>query len=154
MLRAVEADMIGSIKVSDPAMSTSQHQADWRGVLSAAGPYPIEAFNFVREGLSYTADQVHQDPHELAELDRHVSGQQLCLGLRDYAIEQYGLLAPAVLEHWNIHRTDDFGRIVFAMINAGLMSKTDDDTIDDFRGVYDFREAFSPDDLVAAIGSA
>jgi uncharacterized repeat protein (TIGR04138 family) len=154
MLRGVEADMIGPAKVSESTMSTSQHQADWREILNAAGPYPMEAFNFVREGLSYTSDAVHQDPHDLPELDRHVSGQQLCLGLRDYAIDQYGLLAPVVLEHWNIRRTDDFGRIVFAMIDAGLMSKTDDDTIDDFRGVFDFQEAFSPDELVATIGSA
>jgi uncharacterized repeat protein (TIGR04138 family) len=124
-----------------------QQQLDWKRLQSDAGPYPVEAFNFIREGLSFTMHRVHEAPEQLEEHDRHVSGQQLCMGLREYAIDRYGLLAPAVLEHWNITRTDDFGRIVFAMIEHGLMSKTPADCIDDFRGVYDFGEAFSADDL-------
>jgi uncharacterized repeat protein (TIGR04138 family) len=126
-----------------------QEQADWRRILRAAGPYPIEAFNFVREGLSYTARQVHGDPENMPEMDRHVTGQQLCLGLRDYAIEHYGMLAPVVLEHWNIRRTDDFGRIVFSMIDVGWMSRSDEDTMESFRAVFDFDEAFCRDELVA-----
>jgi uncharacterized repeat protein (TIGR04138 family) len=133
-------------------MTSQQETLDWQLMLRKAGPYPIEAFNFVREGLSYTLQQIHDDPDALSEPDRHVSGQQLCLGLRDYAIEAFGLLAPAVLEHWNIHRTDDFGRIVFAMIDSGLMTRTAEDTIEDFRGVFSFDEAFCEDDLVSQIG--
>ncbi|MHC4909703.1 MAG: Minf_1886 family protein [Planctomycetota bacterium] len=127
-------------------------QVDWREVMAKAGPYPIEAFGFVREGLSYTAQRVHDDFEELADAGRHISGQELCMGLRDYAIDQYGMLAPTVLSHWRIRRTDDFGRIVYAMIEAGLMTQTDADSIDDFRAVYDFRDAFSEDELRGAIG--
>ena len=61
-------------------------------------------------------------------------------------------MAPAVLKHWNVKRTDDFGRIVFAMVDAGLMTKTPDDSIEDFRGVFDFTEAFSREALAAGIG--
>ena len=135
-------------------MTEEQQQLDWKQLLAAAGPYPIEAFHFVREGLSFTAQKVHEHPESLAEADRHISGQQLCLGLRDFAIERYGLRAPAVLRHWHITRTDDFGRIVFAMIEENLMSKTDDDTLEDFRAVYDFDEAFSHEELVSRISSA
>jgi len=67
-----------------------------------------------------------------------VSGQQLCLGLRDFAIKQYGLLAKTLLSRWNIKSTEDFGHIVYAMVDAGLMRKNDDDSLDDFRGVFDF----------------
>ncbi|MHC4990228.1 MAG: Minf_1886 family protein [Planctomycetota bacterium] len=133
-------------------MTQQQQELDWKEILRQAGPYPIEAFNFVREGLCYTAQHTHEDFEDLPEADRHISGQQLCLGLRDYAIERYGLLAPTVLFHWHIRRTDDFGRIVFAMINAGLMTKTEDDHLEDFRGVYDFDEAFSEDELAARLG--
>src|SRR5262245_42522031 len=129
--------MAQKTKVAQP-----KKEVDWNKVMSTAGPYPLEAFCFVREGLSYTAEKTHTNARELTDADRHISGQQLCLGLRDYAIERYGLLAPVVLEHWNVRRTDDFGRIVFAMIKEGLMSKTDDDTLDDFRAVYSFDEAF------------
>ena len=69
--------------------------------------------------------------------------QQLCLGLKDHAVRQYGLLARTVLERWGIRATGDFGKIVFAMIDAGLMKKTDDDSLEDFCGVYDFDEAFA-----------
>lgn len=129
-------------------MSTYQQEVEWKRILSSAGPYPLEAFEFVRDGLSFCARKVHGDPESLPELDRHVSGQQLCLGLREFAIERYGLLAPVVLEHWHVRRTDDFGRIVFTMIDAGLMSRTSDDSMEDFRGVYAFDEAFNRDEMI------
>jgi len=138
----------------------SQHQqhakvkeVDWNKVMNAAGPYPMEAFTFVREGLTFTAQRVHPEAEVTPEADRHITGQQLCLGLRDYAIHQYGLMAPVVLDHWHVRRTDDFGRIVFAMITEGLMSKTADDTLDDFRAVYDFDEAFSAGELLSRIAA-
>lgn len=118
----------------------------------AAGPYPMEAFNFVREGLSHTAQRVHGGDDPGVELDRHVSGRELCLGLRDFAVVQYGYLAPTVLRQWRIRRTVDFGRIVFTLIDNGYMSKTDDDTLEDFRGVYDFADEFSDELLRGRMG--
>lgn len=139
-------------------MTQKQHQQesphkeiDWSRLISAAGPYPVEAFDFVREGLGFAADQVHANREAEGVVDRHISGQQLCVGLRDFAIHLYGLMAPTVMEHWNIRRTEDFGRIVFAMIEQGLMSKTPDDTFDDFRAVFAFDEAFSRDEVRARI---
>ena len=134
-------------------MSESQQDLDWKKILSTAGPYPIEAFSFVREGLSYTAQHLHENPEELSEAERHISGQQLCLGLRDFAIEKYGLLVAVVLDHWQVCRTDDFGRIVYAMVEAGLMSKTPSDSLADFREVYDFGEVFSRQEILARIAA-
>ncbi|MSR28004.1 MAG: hypothetical protein EXS03_00295 [Phycisphaerales bacterium] len=122
----------------------------------SAGPYPIEAFEFVRQGLGHTADRVHGDhggedgaqqpsAGALAGMDRHVTGQQLCLGLLEFALDRYGMLAPAVMERWNVQRTEDFGRIVFALIEVGLLHGTPTDRPEDFLGVYDFAEVFSPD---------
>ncbi len=121
---------------------------DLKRMQAAAGPYPLEAFEFVRHGLSHTSGKLHEDRAQTGALesaDRHVTGQQLCIGLLDFAIDRYGLLAPTVLERWNVGRTEDFGRIVFALIDEGLMSRTQDDRIEDFRGVYDFAEVFSAD---------
>ncbi len=134
-------------------MDESLMEFDFSKLLDSAGPYPLEAFSFVRDGLSYTMHRVHENVESLNEPERHVNGQQLCLGLRDFAIEQYGLLAPVVLKHWSIQRTDDFGRIVFAMIEAGLMSSSDSDTLDDFRAVYDFGEAFSEAELLERVSA-
>jgi len=105
------------------------------------GPYPPEAYEFVQRGLSYTVQKIHEaqtDP----EASRHVSGQQLCEGLREFSLKQWGMLARVVLDRWRIHATVDFGRIVFALIEAGQMQKTPEDCIDDFRDVYDFKTSF------------
>jgi len=110
-------------------------------LVSELDRYPLEAFQFVQQGLSYTVQKIHghkRDPRA----SRHVTGQQLCHGLREYALLRWGLLARTVLRRWNIHATLDFGRIVFAMVENGLMQKTEQDTLDDFRDVYDFRTAF------------
>ena len=63
------------------------------------------------------------------------------------------MLAPAVLQHWHIHRTEDFGRIVYAMIEGEALSKTPEDSIEDFAGVYDFDEAFSNAQLAQRLGA-
>lgn len=135
-------------------------EIDWNEILRTAGPYPIEAFAFVREGLGYTVGQVHnpEGANNTAtlsgsddEIDQHVSGQELCMGLRDFAIQQYGMLAGTVLQHWHVNRTDDFGRIVFAMIEHGMMSKNDRDSLEDFQSVFDFKEEFAPDRVLARL---
>ena len=113
-------------------------------VVEECGRYPIEAFDFVREGLNHTVHKTHGDLRSKSEHACHVSGQQLCWGLRNYAVEKYGLLAETVLSHWGIIRTSDFGRIVFAMVDNKLMQKTDDDDIRDFHSVFDFSTAFCP----------
>jgi uncharacterized repeat protein (TIGR04138 family) len=122
---------------------SDQFMHDWKLLREKAGPFPPQAYQFVREGLAHTVKSIHGDTPGLPEEEgRHVSGQQLCMGLRDYALRQYGRLAKMVLGSWNIHETGDFGRIVFAMIEAGLMRKTEEDTPEDFQGVFDFEEAF------------
>jgi len=106
-----------------------------------ASLYPPPAFDFIEEGLRFTVDKIHgqmTDPNAC----RHVSGQQLCEGLRELALTKWGLLARTVLSRWNVTSTLDFGRLVFALIEVGQMQRTDEDTLDDFRNVYDFRKAF------------
>ena len=109
--------------------------------VAAQTRYPLDAFHFVRRGLDYTVHQAHPEPNKLTEQERHVSGAQLSWGLRDFAIEQYGRLARTVLRRWRITRTEDFGRIVFAMVEAGLMQATESDTMRDFDGVFDLEAA-------------
>jgi uncharacterized repeat protein (TIGR04138 family) len=103
--------------------------------LIAADPrYPREAYEFISEALAYTGQMLDQAGH--------VSGQQLCEGTRRLAVERFGYMARTVLESWNVRATDDFGRLVYNMIGADLLRKADDDSIEDFHAIYDFREAF------------
>ena len=115
-------------------------------VVAECGRYPMEAFDFVRHGLNHTVRKIHGDVEREGKPEEscHVSGQQLSWGLRDYAVEKYGLLACAVLTHWGIVRTNDFGRIVFAMVDNKLMQKTEEDDVRDFHNVFEFAEAFKP----------
>jgi uncharacterized repeat protein (TIGR04138 family) len=122
---------------------TLSEQVDWKAIREKAGPFPPQAYQFVRDGLAHTSRMAHGELEASPGASRHVSGQQLCLGLRDYAIRQYGAMARTVLASWHIHSTTDFGRIVYAMIDAGLMRKTDEDDFGDFEGVFEFDEAFA-----------
>ncbi len=97
--------------------------------------YKPDAYEFVLGGLSFTQKKLKKTAH--------VSGVQLAHGLRDYAINQYGALASRVLSHWGISQTQDFGNIVFNMIEKKLLSKTAEDSLFDFKEVYDFKVAFS-----------
>ena len=122
---------------------------------SWAEAYPGEAFDFVQSGVEHTVSHMHGEdlPHPVDGVDanRHVDGRQLSEGLRDLAIRQFGLLAGEVLRSWNIHRTDDFGRIVYALIEGQELYKSDDDRIEDFYSVYDFEDAFGEASVKAAL---
>ncbi len=125
-------------------MSTKSPETTLQQVVDAVGTYPIEAYVFVREALSYTADKIHGES-EKTGASRHISGRDLCLGILDFALQRWGYLARTVLQRWNITTTLDFGRIVFALIEHNHMQKTDEDTLADFRQIYDFRTAFESD---------
>lgn len=76
------------------------------------------------------------------QMNLHVGGEELCYGLRDLALSRWGLMAPAVLAHWGIRSTRDFGRMVFALVEQGLLAKQPDDDIRDFDDVFDFEDVF------------
>lgn len=101
--------------------------------------YHREAYLFVREGLDFTQKSIgKQNKNEV----RHITGQELLAGLREYGLNQYGPLAATVLAEWGVQRCEDFGEIVFNMVEHGLLSKTEKDSRDDFKGGYDFHAAF------------
>lgn len=96
--------------------------------------YDPEAYSFIMTSLDYTMKKLKRKGH--------VTGEELSDGLKDYCLEQFGPLARLVLEKWGIKSTDDFGEIVFNLINSGLLGKQEDDRKEDFHNRYDFKEAF------------
>lgn len=105
--------------------------------------YKIEAYQFVREALSYAQDVMNLGvpesvPGDSQQAERHLTGQQLCEASRRYALEQYGLLAQTVLKSWGLNSTEDFGEIVYNLIEVDLMKKSENDRREDFDGVFDF----------------
>ena len=113
-------------------------------VVRADRRYAYEAYEFVFLALEHTQKMLgceldeNADP---AEPRHHVSGRQLLEGIRDFALQEFGLMARVVFRMWGIDNTGDFGEIVFNLIEAELMSKTMEDTREDFRDIFDLDEA-------------
>src|SRR4051794_31674933 len=115
--------------------------------------YHRDAYFFVFEALRFAQEQLclggTRGP-EAAESDeeRHITGQQLCEAIRQYAVQQYGMLSKNVLNEWGVHNTSDFGEIVFNLIDIGQMKKTPNDRREDFENVFNFddglHDAFVP----------
>ena len=101
--------------------------------------YKPEAYLFLLAGLQFTVTQLPQP--------RHITGQELADGLRLYGLDQFGPLTAQVFEHWGVRSTEDFGRIVFTLVENKLLRKTEEDTLEDFKHLYDFSSAFDPHPL-------
>ena len=103
--------------------------------------YDRDAYLFVREGLDFTVKLLKKEASAKPAL-RHVSGQELLDGLRQFALDQFGPMAKTVFAHWGVNQCEDFGEIVFNMVEKGILGKTEEDSRADFRGGYDFDDAF------------
>ena len=105
--------------------------------------YTREAYGFLKEALDFTMDKERKRMGKaVSKTQRHVTGQELLEGVREYALEQFGPMAYTVLTSWGLERCEDFGEMVFNLIEYGVFSKNEDDTIEDFAAIYDFEEAF------------
>jgi uncharacterized repeat protein (TIGR04138 family) len=98
-----------------------------------------DAYHFTREALDYTQKLISRENKGTV---RHVTGQELLEGIRQFALQQYGPMTMTVLEEWGVNNCRDFGEIVFNMVESGLLQKTEKDTREDFRQGYDFTDAF------------
>jgi uncharacterized repeat protein (TIGR04138 family) len=100
--------------------------------------YRPDAYRFIFEALDYTLKAQGRK-------GGHVSGRELLEGIRDFALDQFGGLAGLVFDQWGVRCTGDFGEMVFNLVEAGLMGKTESDSREDFRDVYAFRDVFRVD---------
>lgn len=101
--------------------------------------YDERAYLFVLASIEFLQ---HRFEHR-----RHVSGEELAWGCRDFAIQQFGPMARTVLEHWGVRRSDDFGRIVFTLVDVGLLVTQPGDREEDFASRFDFAEVFGDDQV-------
>lgn len=108
-------------------------------ILKKDNRYRADAYEFTLQALWFTQDKLKRN--------NHVVGKELLEGIKEFGLEQYGPMTRTVFEHWGIRSTEDFGEIVFNMVENGLLRKTEDDSRNDFKNVYDFREAFDTKEL-------
>lgn len=98
-----------------------------------------EAYHFLREALDFTQKLICKENRGTV---RHVTGQELLDGLRQYALQQFGPMTMTVFEEWGVRNCHDFGELVFNMVENGLLARTEQDSREDFQNGYDFTEAF------------
>ncbi len=119
------------------------HEVDFEeavGRVRAKDPrYHRDAYQFVREALDHTQKSIVRENKGKI---RHVTGQELLGGIREYALVQFGPMALMLFGEWGVRKCEDFGEIVFNMVEIGLLAKTDNDSRADFAGGYNFEEAF------------
>jgi len=96
--------------------------------------YRQDAYEFIMEALTFTQKKFKRI--------KHVTGEELLEGAKELLMEKYGPLTLLVLKHWGIKTTEDFGNIVFNLVNSKILSKTQDDRMENFRDGYDFKEVF------------
>lgn len=127
-------------------------------IVAADPRFHRDAYSFVREALDYTQknsgrsgapSRSSKNLNEMldpsgkdAAKTSHVSGKQLLEGIREYALDRYGPMTITLFEEWGIHRCEDFGDIVFNMVESSILGKTEEDSREDFKNGYDFVEAF------------
>lgn len=108
-------------------------------ILAEDTRFDENAYHFVREALDFTIKLMEKP---LEGVGRHVKGGELLEGIRQFALQEFGPLAKTVLNRWGVTRCEDFGDIVFNLVNKGVLGKTDEDRKEDFAGGYDFDVAF------------
>lgn len=101
------------------------------------GSFRPEAYHFVLEALEHAMEASGQRAH--------VSGEILLDSIKDLGRDRFGVMATDVFAAWGVHTTLDFGRCVFHMVDGGLLSKRDEDSLRDFIDKYDFRQVFVED---------
>jgi uncharacterized repeat protein (TIGR04138 family) len=101
--------------------------------------YYRDAYLFIREALDFTQKMIGRPKkHEI----RHVTGKELLEGIREFGLQQFGPMATMVFKEWGIQSTEDFGEIVFNMVEWNVLAKTDHDSREDFKDGYNFFETF------------
>ena len=124
-----------------------QYQPAILDIVRRDGRFPYEAYEFMEEALHYTQKRLGKEPAERhpAETHQHITGQELVLGTIEFAKQEFGMLAHTVFRQWRIGATGDVGDIVFNLIDAGLLFKSDNDTREQFQDLFDLEHALSED---------
>ncbi len=104
------------------------------GICDRDPRYREDAYIFVMEALSFTQQRIR--------CLRHITGEEMLNGMKELLIQKFGPMTLTVLNHWGINSTEDFGNIIFNLVEYNVLSKTEDDDISAFRNAYDFEEVF------------
>ncbi|MEO8352995.1 MAG: Minf_1886 family protein, partial [Chthoniobacteraceae bacterium] len=121
-----------------PIMESQKFDHALDRIISRDPRFDRAAYHFLRDALNYTLKQRKKATGQAG----HLTGQHLLEGLRQHALKQFGPMVTAVFSYWGVRTTEDFGVMVFHLVEEEIFGKTDDDAVEDFRDVYDFHDVF------------
>jgi uncharacterized repeat protein (TIGR04138 family) len=107
--------------------------------------YPIDAFFFIGDALRSAQRKAADSKRGAGQL----GARQFCVSLRDFTLDYFGdpAEARATLEDWKIHRSEDVGRILALMVEAGTVREAEVVAEREFAGLYTVEE------LLETVGS-
>ncbi len=120
-------------------MQASGFQEALEKISAADRRYHADAYAFLQDALVGTLKRRKKNRKDAAS---HVNAPELLDGFRLHALQEYGPMAITVLEYWGVRTCEDVGNMVFNLVSAEVFGKTDEDSPESFRGVYDFHEVF------------
>jgi uncharacterized repeat protein (TIGR04138 family) len=135
---AIEKRRLVTQPFLQPTMDHTKFDEALDSVLTNHRRYDRAAYYFLRDALDYTLKVRKKATGETG----HITGPQLLEGIRQHALKQFGPMVPTVFDYWGLRRTEDFGVMVFDLVDVGIFGKTDKDSLDDFKEVYSFYDAF------------
>ncbi len=96
--------------------------------------YNEGVYEFVMQALSYTQKKFKKT--------KHVTSEELLLGIKELLLTNFGPMTLTVLKHWGIESTDDFGNVVYNLVEDKILSRSDEDDFEKFKDAYDFKKVF------------
>lgn len=110
-------------------------------IASQSGRYPPDAYEFISDAVVFTSKSLGRTGRGSA--NKHISGKELIEGVKAFAVQQFGPLAGEVLKDWGIKNSLSIGEIVFSLVDSGILGKSPNDSIDDFKEGFDVDKDFS-----------
>lgn len=138
---ALRVLLVGRRRMFLSTAMTAEELSRFEAALHAAG-FRLESVLFLQSAFQSLCDS----PPAPGQEDRavagrpgahHITAAELCASLPSHAATLAGrkALAASLLSSLGLHRGEDVGRLVFTMIDFGLVQRRPDDSHDDFRGL-------------------
>ncbi len=84
-----------------------------------------ESYGFILASLDFHRSKMDQDGHLEAE--------ELIASVIELALLKFGPMAESVFKHWGVNESIDVGSIVYNLIDLDILSKTEEDTHEQFK---------------------
>ncbi|MBR4673243.1 MAG: hypothetical protein IKP00_02160 [Victivallales bacterium] len=97
---------------------------------STTGSFPVAAYLLVFDALNKCLLA-----HKKTRLEP-IGALELSQTMAEIVRDGFGPFASHLLLKWDIHSTDDFGKIVYELVDANLLALNEGDTIEDFNNLF------------------